>query len=58
MQFWLKLSTSLAALYGGAVVALSAALMHLWQSSLTELATGRVLAALAMLALHALGLLL
>ncbi len=58
MQFWLKLSTSLAALYGGTVVALSAALMHLWHSSFTELATGRVLAALAMLTLHSLGLLL
>lgn len=52
-----KASKSLAALYGAAVVGLAAALMHLWQAELSSEATGRVLAALGMLAFHALALL-
>lgn len=50
-------SKSLAALYGAAVVGLAAALMHLWQADLSTEAAGRVLAAMSMLAFHALALL-
>lgn len=57
MPLFLKISQTLAALYGAAVVGAAAALMHLWQAQLTPVDTGRVLAALAMLALHALALL-
>ncbi|CAM5189899.1 DUF423 domain-containing protein [Alishewanella longhuensis] len=57
MPFLHKANKSLAALYGAAVVGLAAALMHLWQAQLTGEDTGRVLAALGMLAFHALALL-
>ncbi|MCC5452537.1 DUF423 domain-containing protein [Rheinheimera sp. UJ51] len=57
MQFWMKLSRSLAALYGAAVVALAALLMHLWQSALSPDASTRIVIALALLALHSLALL-
>lgn len=57
MRLLHKANKSLAALYGAAVVGLAAALMHLWQVQLTSADTGRVLAALGMLAFHALALL-
>lgn len=57
MKYFWQLSNSVSALYGGAVVGLSAVLMHLWQGQLTAEAIARVISALAMLAFHALALL-
>ena len=56
MKYFWQLSNSATALYGGAVVGLSAVLMHLWQGSLSTEALARVVSALAMLAFHALAL--
>ncbi|WP_215396362.1 DUF423 domain-containing protein [Rheinheimera oceanensis] len=57
MKYFWQLSNSVSALYGGAVVGLSAVLMHLWQGQLTAEAIARLISALAMLAFHALALL-
>jgi uncharacterized membrane protein YgdD (TMEM256/DUF423 family) len=57
MQLLQKINSSLAALYGAAVVGLAAALMHLWQAELSSEDLGRVLAALSMLGFHTLALL-
>ena len=57
MKYFWQISNSTAALYGAAVVGLSAVLMHLWQGSLSTEAVARVISALAMLAFHALALL-
>lgn len=57
MKYFWQLSNSVSALYGGAVVGLSAVLMHLWQGQLTAEAIARVISALAMLGFHALALL-
>ena len=57
MKYFWQLSNSVSGLYGGAVVGLSAVLMHLWQGQLTAEAIARVISALAMLAFHALALL-
>lgn len=56
MTFW-KVSTSLAALYGGSCVGMAAAIMHAWKGSLTEAALASVISAVAVLAFHALSLL-
>lgn len=56
MKYFWPLSNSLTALYGAAVVGLSALLMHLWQDSLSAEQLGRVLSALAILAFHTLAL--
>ena len=56
MKYFWPLSNSITALYGVAVVGLSAVLMHLWQDNLTAEQLGRVLSALAMLAFHTLAL--
>ena len=57
MKYFWQLSNSVTALYGGAVVGLSAVLMHLWQGQLSAEAIAKVVSALAMLAFHALALL-
>lgn len=57
MKYFWQLSNSVTALYGGAVVGLSALLMHLWQGQLDAEAISRTISALAMLAFHALALL-
>ncbi|MDX5408240.1 MAG: hypothetical protein LPK11_14545 [Chromatiaceae bacterium] len=57
MKYFWQFSNSISALYGMAVVALSALLMHLWQGDLTAEQLSRVLSALGMLAFHALALL-
>lgn len=57
MKYFWQLSNCAAALYGGAVVGLSAVLMHLWQGQLSAEAISRAISALAMLAFHALALL-
>jgi len=57
MKYFWQISNSTAALYGAAVVGLSAVLMHLWQGSLSTEAVARVISALAMLAFHVLALL-
>ena len=57
MKYFWQLSNNAAAIYGAAVVGLSAILMHLWQGSLSAEAIARLLSALAMLAFHTLALL-
>lgn len=57
MKYVWKLSNSITALYGAAVVGLLALLMHAWQDSLSAEALGRVLSAVAVLAFHTLALL-
>ena len=57
MKYFWQLSNSLTALYGAAVVGLSAVLMHLWQDNLSAEALVKVISALALLAFHALALL-
>lgn len=57
MKYFWQLSNSLTALYGAAVVALSAVLMHLWHDSLSAQDLARVLSALTLLAFHCLALL-
>ncbi len=57
MQFWLKISNSLAACYGAAVVGLSALVMHIWQAQLTTADSIKIGIALAMLAFHTVALL-
>ncbi len=57
MKYFWHISNSITALYGAAVVGLSAVLMHLWQGQLQAEAVGRVLSALSILAFHALALL-
>ncbi|MDP4527998.1 hypothetical protein Q3O59_02995 [Alkalimonas delamerensis] len=54
----LKLSNSLAGLYGAAVVALAAVTMHLGLTQLTSAELAVVVSALSMLALHSLAILL
>ena len=56
MKYFWPLSNSLTAVYGAAVVGLSALLMHLWQDSLSAEQLGRVLSALGILAFHTLAL--
>lgn len=56
MYFW-RTSNCLTALYGAAVVGLSAVLMHVWQGQLDATETARVVSALAILAFHTLALL-
>uniref|UniRef100_A0A486XMZ8 DUF423 domain-containing protein n=1 Tax=Rheinheimera sp. BAL341 TaxID=1708203 RepID=A0A486XMZ8_9GAMM len=57
MKYFWQLSNSMTALYGAAVVALSAVLMHLWHDSLSAQDLARVLSALTLLAFHCLALL-
>lgn len=57
MKYFWQLSNSVTALYGAAVVALSAVLMHLWHDSLSAQDLARVLSALTLLAFHCLALL-
>ena len=57
MKYFWQISNSTAALYGAAVVGLSAVLMHLWQGSLSAEALARLISALAILAFHTLALL-
>lgn len=57
MKYAWKLSNSVTALYGAAVVGLLALLMHAWQGSLTPEALVKVISAVAVLAFHALALL-
>lgn len=57
MKYFWQSSNSVTALYGAAVVGLSALVMHLWQGQLTTEAFARVLSALGMLAFHCLALL-
>ncbi|KUM52897.1 DUF423 domain-containing protein [Rheinheimera sp. EpRS3] len=57
MKYFWQSSNSIAALYGAAVVGLSAVLMHMWQGQLSTEAVARVISALAMLAFHSLALL-
>lgn len=55
MKYFWPLSNSLSALYGGAVVGLAAALMHLW-AGLDNTEFGRLLSAISILAFHTLAL--
>lgn len=57
MKYFWQISNSTAALYGAAIVGLSAVLMHLWQGSLSTEALARLISALAILAFHTLALL-
>lgn len=57
MKYFWQISNSTAALYGAAVVGLSAVLMHIWQGSLSSEALARVISALTILAFHTLALL-
>ena len=57
MKYFWHSSNSLTALYGAAVVGLSAVVMHLWQDQLNTEGLARVLSALGMLAFHCLALL-
>ncbi|MDP5143807.1 hypothetical protein ORJ00_13715 [Rheinheimera baltica] len=56
MKYFWPLSNSITALYGAAVVGLSAVLMHLWQAALSDINTARVISALAIFAFHTLAL--
>ena len=56
MKYFWPVSNSLTAVYGAAVVGLSALMMHLWQDSLSAEQLGRVLSALGILAFHTLAL--
>jgi uncharacterized membrane protein YgdD (TMEM256/DUF423 family) len=57
MKYFWQVSNSATALYGAAVVGFSAALMHLWQDSLTTDGAARAISALGIMAFHALALL-
>jgi uncharacterized membrane protein YgdD (TMEM256/DUF423 family) len=57
MKYFWQISNSVTALYGAAVVGLSAVLMHMWQGQLSAEALGRVLSALGIMAFHTLALL-
>jgi uncharacterized membrane protein YgdD (TMEM256/DUF423 family) len=57
MKYFWQSSNSVTALYGAAVVGLSAVVMHLWQGQLGTEALACVLSALGMLAFHCLALL-
>lgn len=57
MKYFWQLSNTVTALYGAAVVGLSAVLMHLWQGQLNADAISRIVSAVALLAFHTLALL-
>tara|TARA_R110002126_G_scaffold16136_2_gene64965 strand:- start:1658 stop:1966 length:309 start_codon:yes stop_codon:yes gene_type:complete len=56
MKYFWQVTNGLTALYGGGVVALAAALMHLW-AGLSPADFGRLLSAISILAFHTLALL-
>lgn len=57
MKYFWQLNNSIAALYGAIVVVLAAVLMHVWNTSLTDEYTARVISAVAIMAFHTLSLL-
>jgi uncharacterized membrane protein YgdD (TMEM256/DUF423 family) len=57
MKYFWQINNSITALYGAAVVALAAVLMHIWHGQLSAGAGDRVLSALGIMAFHTLALL-